>query len=174
MASDPLGLDPGIELRPAKADELDAVGRLTREVYVGDGYLPPSADYVRELADAAGRASGGELWVATVDGRLAGTVTFCPAGSPYREVARDGEGEFRMLAVAPAARGRGVGRALVSLMLQRARELGYHRVRMSTMDRMAAAHRTYERLGFRRSPEDDWSPVPGVSLLGYVAELTQE
>ena len=166
--------DTGIELRLARPDEHEAVGRLTREVYVGDGYLASSAAYVRELGDAAGRAAGGELWVAVADGRLVGTVTFCPAGSPYREVARDGEGEFRMLAVAPEARGRGVGQSLVALMLRRALDLGYHRVRMSTMDRMAAAHRTYERLGFRRSPEDDWSPVPGVSLLGYVADLTWE
>jgi GNAT superfamily N-acetyltransferase len=174
LASDRRPSVDGIELRLARPDEHDAVGRLTREVYVGDGYLHPSADYARELGDAASRAAGGELWVAVADGRLVGTVTFCPAGSPYREVARDGEGEFRMLAVAPDARGRGVGQALVSLMLRRAHDLGYHRVRMSTMDRMAAAHRTYERLGFRRSPEDDWSPVPGVSLLGYVADLTED
>ena len=77
-----------------------------------------------------------------------------------------------MLAVAPDARGRGVGTALVTLMMQRARDLGYGSVRMSTMDRMGAAHRAYERLGFTRTPEDDWSPVPGVSLLGYVADLT--
>lgn len=171
MASEPVSPSAGVELRLARPDELEAVGRLTREVYVGDGYIDPAADYVRELEDAAGRAAGAELWVAAVDGRVLGTVTFCAEGSSYREVAREGEAEFRMLAVAPEARGRGVGRALVELMVQRARDHGYRGVRMSTMDRMGAAHRTYERLGFTRSPQDDWSPVPGVSLLGYVAEL---
>jgi hypothetical protein len=38
---------------------------------------------------------------------------------------------------------------------------------MSSMDRMTPAHRLYERLGFTRAPEDDWSPVPGVQLLAY-------
>ena len=73
-----------------------------------------------------------------------------------------------MLAVNPAARGRGVGQALVELCLRRSRELGYAGVRMSSMDRMTSAHRVYERLGFARAPDDDWSPEPGVTLLAYV------
>ena len=119
------------------------------------------------LADAAGRADAAELWVAVDDGELLGTVTFTPVGSSYREIGRGDEGEFRMLAVAPESRGRGVGQALVQHCVDRSRELGYAGVRMSTMDRMSAAHRVYERLGFTRSPEDDWSPVPGVVLLAY-------
>ena len=88
-----------------------------------------------------------------VDGeQVLGSVTFVLPGSPYREIARDDEGEFRMLAVDPAARGRGVGQALVELCLRRSRELGYAGVRMSTMDRMTSAHRVYERLGFTRHP----------------------
>ena len=76
-----------------------------------------------------------------------------------------------MLAVAPEARGRGVGRALVQQCVDLSRELGYVGVRMSTMDQMSSAHRIYERLGFTRSPDDDWSPVPGVVLLAYALRL---
>jgi hypothetical protein len=36
---------------------------------------------------------------------------------------------------------------------------------------MTSAQRLYERLGFRRDPEHDWSPVPGLLLVGYVLEL---
>ena len=36
---------------------------------------------------------------------------------------------------------------------------------------MRAAHRLYERTGFRRLPERDWSPRPGVQLLAYSLEL---
>jgi ribosomal protein S18 acetylase RimI-like enzyme len=72
-----------------------------------------------------------------------------------------------MLAVTPAARGRGVGKALVELCVRRSRELGFAGVRMSSMDLMTSAHRVYERIGFVRSPEDDWSPEPGVHLLAY-------
>lgn len=176
-----------MEIRLARADELAAVGRLTGEVYVGEGYITTGDDYVHDLADAARRAAEAELWVATDDepspesipgpilgpilGPVLGTVTFCPEGSTYREIGRAGEGEFRMLAVSPEARGRGVGRALVQHCLDRSRELGYAGVRMSTMDTMTSAHRIYQRLGFTRAVEDDWSPAPGVSLLAYARPL---
>ncbi len=144
-------------------------------MYVGDGFMPASDDYVAVLADAARRASSSELWVAVDDegetSRVLGTVTYCPVGSAYREIGRDAEGEFRMLAVAKSARGRGVGQALVQHCIDRSRALGYAGVRMSTMDRMTAAHRVYERLGFTRAPEDDWEPVPGVRLLAYALTL---
>ena len=71
---------------------------------------------------------------------------------------RDGEAEFRTLAVAPAGRGRGVGTALVRECIDRARALGRRRVVLSTQPMMHAAHRVYERFGFTRAPERDWSP----------------
>jgi hypothetical protein len=36
---------------------------------------------------------------------------------------------------------------------------------------MATAQRLYERMGFRRDPEQDWAPVPGKVLLGYILDL---
>ncbi len=158
----------GFEIRPVRDEELVEVGRLTAEVYVGDGFLDATDEYIDQLADTNRRAREAEIWVAAEDGTVLGSVTFCVPGSPFREIAREDEGEFRMLAVNPAVRGRGVGQALVELCLRRSRELGYAGVRMSSMDRMTSAHRVYERLGFVRSPADDWSPAPGVTLLAYV------
>jgi GNAT superfamily N-acetyltransferase len=160
-----------MEIRRALPEELEEVGRLTAEVYVSDGYLAEGDGYVIELVDTPRRAREAEIWVAVDDGQVLGSVTFAPVGSAYREIGRDDEGEFRMLAVSPAARGRGIGRALVERCVQRSRELGYAGVRMSSMDVMTSAHRIYERLGFTRVPEDDWSPEPGVALLAYAARL---
>jgi hypothetical protein len=36
---------------------------------------------------------------------------------------------------------------------------------------MTTAQRIYERLGFVRTPERDWSPVPGIDLLTYALPL---
>jgi hypothetical protein len=36
---------------------------------------------------------------------------------------------------------------------------------------MRAAHAIYERLGFTRAPERDWSPLPGVRLLAFTLSL---
>jgi ribosomal protein S18 acetylase RimI-like enzyme len=160
-----------LELHLVRPEELEDVGRLTTEVYIGEGYIEESDGYVLELVDTPRRAREAEVWVAVEDGTLLGSVTFCPTGSAYREIAHDDEGEFRMLAVSPSARGRGVGRELVAQCLRRSRELGYAGVRMSTMDRMTSAHSVYEALGFIRAPEDDWSPEPRVNLLAYAVRL---
>ncbi len=167
---DPLGA--GLDLHLVRPGELGTVGRLTTSVYIGAGFLSESDRYVGELADTARRARDAEVWVASRQEQVLGSVTFCPVGSPFREIARDGEGEFRMLTVSPDARGAGVGRALVELVLRRSRELGCTGVRMSTMDRMTDAHRVYERLGFARAPEDDWEPEPGVRLLAYAMRFS--
>ena len=89
--------------RRARPDDLAAVGEVTVAAYAefeGDD----TEEYVHHLRDAATRDREAELWVATPDDseEILGTVTICPPGSPWREVAHDGEGEFRMLAVAPA------------------------------------------------------------------------
>ena len=160
--------------RRARPEDHDAIGEVTVAAYAefsGDD----SEDYVNHLRDAARRDREAELWVATPDDseQILGTVTICPAGSPWREVARDGEGEFRMLAVAPTARGAGVGAALLDLVVEHFRSDGASRVVMSTLPRMQAAHRIYERAGFTRLPERDWSPAPGIDLISYGLPLGQ-
>jgi ribosomal protein S18 acetylase RimI-like enzyme len=160
-------------LRPAHEDELDAVGALTLDAYAADGFLSSDTDYATVLLDARTRAREAELYVAVgEDGTLLGTVTYCPEGSEFREVARPGEGEFRMLAVAPHARGRGVAEAMVRLCMERSVELGYGAVTLCSMSAQEPAQRLYARLGFRRTPELDWKPVPSVELLAYRLDLT--
>ena len=163
-----------LTVRRVEPAELAAVGELTVEAYMADGYGAAYGDYVYELRDAAGRDRDAEVWVAVTraDGKLVGNVTFCPVGSPYREVAVDAtEAEFRMLAVATSARRRGVARLLTQHCLDRARELGQRRLVMCSDWRMAAAHSLYTGMGFRRLPERDWSPKPGVDLLAFAIDL---
>jgi ribosomal protein S18 acetylase RimI-like enzyme len=64
-----------------------------------------------------------------------------------------------------------VGAALVDLVVDRFRREGASAVVMSTLPRMRAAHHIYERAGFVRDPERDWSPMPGVDLITYRLEL---
>jgi len=158
-------------IRRALPDELDAVGQLTVDAYVGGGVIPADAPYLKFLGDAAHRDAEAELWVA-VDGRgVVGTATFVEPGSALCEIARDGEAEIRSLAVAPPASGEGIGEALTRHVIARAREQGLRSVVLSSSTTMHAAHRLYERLGFTRLPERDWSPVPGVQLVAYVLPL---
>ncbi len=159
------------DIRRARPDELDAVGRLTVEAYVGGGAIPADAAYLQFLGDAAHRNAEAELWVAVDRRGVVGTVTFVEPVSALCEIARDGEAELRSLAVAPGASGEGIGEALTRRMLGLARERGYTSMVLSSATTMHAAHRLYERLGFTRLPDRDWSPVAGVRLVAYALPL---
>jgi ribosomal protein S18 acetylase RimI-like enzyme len=159
------------DIRLALPAEYDEVGELTADAYVSDGFIPAGSDYGQALRSAADRAAKAELWVAANATELLGTVTYCAPGSGYREIGQDDEGEFRMLGVSPKARGLGVGTALSRHCIDRSRELGFNRVVLSSATNMTAAHRIYERLGFTRLPDRDWSPRPGVDLFAFSLDL---
>jgi ribosomal protein S18 acetylase RimI-like enzyme len=159
------------DIRLARTTEYDEVGELTAEAYAVDGFIPAGSDYGLTLRNAADRAAKAELWVAADGTDLLGTVTFCVPGSVYGEIAQAGEGEFRMLGVSDKARGRGIGTALSVHCVDRSRELGFHRVVLSSARAMTTAHRLYERLGFTRLPDRDWSPRPGVDLYAFSLDL---
>lgn len=165
-----------LTIRRAEAADLEMIGRVTLQAYVDGGHLHPESDYGQTLADARSRAEAAELWVAVDDPHeaLLGSVTLAPPGSSFNEVAEPGEAEVRMLAVSPGAQGGGVGAALMQHCVDRARELGLRALALSTQPSMYAAHRIYERLGFVRTPERDWSPIPGVDLITYRLDLTPE
>ncbi len=57
--------------------------------------------------------------------------------------------------------------------MARAREAGKVRVVLHSTPWMTAAHRLYDRAGFRRQPGRDWSAAPEVPLLAFALELAE-
>jgi ribosomal protein S18 acetylase RimI-like enzyme len=164
-----------LRVRMARVDEYAALGELIVESYVVAEALDPDGDYqgsLRRVADRA--ASGARVLVAERDGAVVGTACVTPYGTEWSEVARPGESEFRMLAVAPAAMGGGPGgvaETLVAACIEQGRADGAHTVAISVVDHNTRAHRLYRRLGFTRVPDRDWSPVPGVRLEVYTLPI---
>jgi ribosomal protein S18 acetylase RimI-like enzyme len=162
-----------IVIRPARPAEFETVGEITAQAYLRDGLLDFGEDdaYLAKLRDVAKRAAHAQVLAAVRGADVLGGVTFVPSGGPMAEISGPSEAEIRMLAVAHAARGRGVGEALVRACVDRARALpGCTAVVLSTQRTMRTAHRLYERLGFVRTPERDWNPLPEVydiQLLAY-------
>lgn len=156
---------PPVVVRPAEPAEHAAVTALTEAVYLGEGYASPA--YAPQLRDTASRARTASVLVAVTDAGVVGAVTAVTRGGPWANLARRGEAEIRMLAVAPESRGTGAGEALVRGSLDAARADGCSVVRLSSQDDMAAARRLYLRLGFVRTPSLDWSPEPAVHLRTY-------
>ncbi|HEY6481270.1 MAG TPA: GNAT family N-acetyltransferase [Streptosporangiaceae bacterium] len=183
-------------IREARPGELAAVGDLRVAAYEAGGFLNPGyAPQLRALgtqgdgtvlvaiaADdppaGAATATGpaGAVTGASADGgdgagKIAGTIMLVTWPRAGELVGGPDEAEIRALAVAPGVQQGGVGTGLLRTALNWAELAGARRVVLSTLPAMRAAHRLYERNGFRRLPDRDWSPVPGVQLLAYVLEL---
>ncbi len=96
---------------------------------------------------------GGRLLLATYAGAPVGCVALRASGPAQAEMKR--------LYVRPTARGLGVGRALVSRVLDEARRVGYSEVVLDTLPTMVEAQRLYEEFGFQDIPPYRPNPVQG-------------
>src|SRR3954466_9093552 len=98
-------------IRPARPDELDAVRELFREYaqIVADALCFEAWD--RELANLPGQYAppGGQLFLAFIEGQIAGCVAF-------RRLTPD-VAEMKRLYVRPAFRGHKLGRSLVERVI---------------------------------------------------------
>lgn len=131
-------------------------------------------EYDLELADIARRAEEAEVLVAVEGGSVIGCVTFVPdAASPWAELLEQGEAGVRMLAVAPARQGGGIGTALLASCVARASGLGRRALVLHSTPWMTTAHHLYESAGFVRLPARDWRPVPDVPLLCFRLDLAE-
>ena len=161
-----------LTVRRARPEEYEDLAALTVAAYRGLLGEDLSTGYAEELADVAGRAEQAEVLVAVdSDGRQLGGIAYVPGPGPLAWFDGPDEAGLRMLAVAPEAQGRGVGARLVAAGLSRATEAGKTRLLLHTTAAMRAAHRLYERAGFRRDPERDEVLDDGLVLLGYVLDL---
>lgn len=160
-----------IEFRRAVPADFAEVRRITRDAYLRAEHFAAGHPYMSVLEDVEHRAEHAQVWVAEAAGKVVGAVTLTFAGEPYSEIARDGELEFRMLAVDPEYQGTGLGRAVVCEIVEHARELpGIDAISITSATFMERAHRLYRSLGFRRAPERDWY-VPGEDVLLWVFKL---
>lgn len=162
-----------VEVRLIRADEHQAVGELSDAAYSHDYQV--SEDYRAGLRDVSARADQHQVWVAvgTGTGELLGTVATPRPGQHISALARPGELDFRLLAVSPIARRRGVGRLLVDHVVSLARIRYASAVVMNSGPEMAGPHRLYEQVGFRRLPDRETLIVDGGKRLhAFSLDLT--
>jgi ribosomal protein S18 acetylase RimI-like enzyme len=144
--------------RPA---EIAAAATLFREYADLLGVDLTFQGFEAELGDLPGKYAPpmGELLLAySPEGEALGCVAVRPL---------DGGAvcEMKRLYVRPAARGLGLGRALVDLIIRCAAGLGYTEMRLDTLPTMAEALALYQRFGFVEIPAYYSNPVPGTRYL---------
>jgi putative acetyltransferase len=119
--------------------------------------------FAEELATLPGAYAPprGRLLLAGPQSNPTGCIALRPLSEP-------GIGEVKRLYVRPAARGTGLGEALVQALMHDARAIGYRELKLDTLDRMSDALRLYGRLGFAACAPYYHNPLPGVVYLSRV------
>ncbi len=140
--------------RWTSCDRLDDILAMLHAAFAG--LEPPSGVLGETVADLAARQRNGIVLVAEAGDEFIGSV-FC---------AMKGDGlDLTRLAVAPARRQRGVGRALIAAAEAEARALGARRVTLRVRKNLSGNRRYFEGFGFAATGEgQDPGRPPYVSM----------
>ena len=116
-------------------------------------------DFKQEMATFPSQYSppGGCLLVAEYDNKIIGCVGLRDQGN--------GICEMKRMYVQPNYRSLGLGKALAEAVIDRARSIGYHRMRLDTIPSMESAIRVYISLGFRDIDPYRFNPIEGARYL---------
>ena len=136
-------------LRPIEPRDDAAVAAVIRSVmpeFGADG--PGTALHDPEVGEMSAHYAGprARFFVCQLEARIVGCGGIAPLTGGDEDTA-----ELRKMYLLPEARGLGLGRALLRAALLAARELGYARVYLETMEHMTAARSLYESVGFRQT-----------------------
>ena len=140
-----------IQIRPASAGDAPAIATLLRESFIEYESLYTAAGFAATAItpeQVIDRLSEGPVWLAMHGETIVGTASVVAKGDSLY---------IRGMAVHPAARGRHIGKLLLSHIEELARSEGFTRLFLSTTPFLNRAISLYQRFGFRRKnegPED--------------------
>ena len=104
-------------------------------------------DVAGELSDLLNRFTPpkGECLLARLEGHPVGTLMLKRISDRICEMNR--------MWVRPEGRGKGIGRALIVRLCDRAREMGFSEMKLEALDERIPAVPLYEKVGFRTDPD---------------------
>jgi ribosomal protein S18 acetylase RimI-like enzyme len=149
-------------IKVRQVEEIATTATLFREYADWLGIDLSFQGFEAELASLPGKYAPptGELMLACPS---AGDALGCVAVRPLDGMAVC---EMKRLYVRPAARGLGIGRALVAAIIKSAEDLGFTEMKLDTLASMQEAFALYKRCGFLEIPPYYHNPMPGTVYLG--------
>ena len=165
-------------IRPATHEDLASLALLVRRVvplmraegnFQWDDSYPNAEVFGQDI-------QRGQLWVAEIDGHIAGVVAITGDPEPdYIQADWDHSGPaliLHRLAVDPEFRGTGVARALMQQAEDVAQAQGVFVIRVDTNIENQATQQLFPRLGYRFAGEISLRMRPGLRFLCYEKRLT--
>jgi ribosomal protein S18 acetylase RimI-like enzyme len=157
----PLPSLPGVTVRRAERGDIDVLAELDLVLPRHQGLSPvfsagevPSLEEARDEWEESIDDKDYAAFVAEYDGLVVGSAVGCSVekSSGHSGLARpDNAGLLAFAAVLPAARGRGIGRALGEAVLQWSTDCGYDSVVTDWRVTNLLSSRTWPRLGFEQT-----------------------
>lgn len=156
----------------ATAGDIDAIAALNLEAYreFADRMTPDNWQKMEaSIRSVEARTRSTRFLVMRDQGAIVGSVGYCPAGKGNPEIFPQDWAGLLVLAVAPAHRGRGIAKTLVSACIACARDDSARVIGLFTSELMIRAQHLYESLGFRR--ERELPPKLGLRYWRYKLDL---
>ncbi len=153
-------MKPAVSIRQAVGGRaIKQVTRLFEDYAEWIGIDLSFQNFDEELRSLPGeyRPPTGALLLCRVDAEPAGCVA-------VRRLNQE-DCEMKRLFVRGDFRGHGCGERLAQRAIQWAGRAGYRRMFLDTLPSMGAAHKLYERLGFKETPPYRFNPVEGARYM---------
>ena len=149
--------EAGFEIREAESEaDIAIAADLFREYQLWLDVDLCFQDFESELADVAGMYAQprGIIYIASVGDKDVGVGALRPISETRSEMKR--------VYVRGSARGLGIGKRIIDLLIARASEVGYTSMVLDTLPKLETAKAIYKSLGFREIPPYYNNPLPGV------------
>lgn len=150
---------------PRSQADLDTVRAIFREYEKDTGISLCFQGFEQELASLPGRYAppAGRLFLLVDQDAAIGCIALRPL--------EPGLCEMKRLYVRPTHRGRGLGRVLAERLIADARSIGYHTMRLDTLENWRPAVGLYRALGFK--PCERYNDDPDPHTLFMALDLRQ-
>ena len=137
------------QFRPIQKEDNPKVKKLIQEVMtefeaVGEGYSITDSE-VNAMFEAYSEPRS-QFWVLTKKEKIVGCGGIAQLANGDVETC-----ELRKMYFRPEARGHGMGKKMVNLCFEKAKQLGYKKVYLETIARMSQANILYQRMGFEKT-----------------------
>lgn len=147
----------GFEIREATcADDIAIAADLFREYQTWLDVDLCFQDFEAELLNVAEMYAQprGIIYIASVNGEDVGVGALRPVSGDRCEMKR--------VYVRESARGLGVGKCIIDMLIARGQQAGYETMVLDTLPKLEMAQAIYRALGFRKIPPYYNNPLPGV------------
>lgn len=168
-----------IKIREAEASDRERMADITRMAY-GEYAGSRSPEYWNQYEQDTRKTILSDpllaRLVAEMDGQLVGSAIIC---APYEwkigeQIVKNPNPEMRLLAVLPDYRNYKIGAELITACEKWVEDQGFEHITLHTTNLMQTAKAMYERRGYERYPEIDFSPSPDFIVFGYRKKISRK